>query len=48
MLKVKGWNVVVVGDKGAAPCNVTAPNLVYLGEAAQQQMGQQHAELPKL
>jgi hypothetical protein len=48
MLQVKGWHVVVVGDKGAAPYNVSAPNLVYLGEAAQQQMGQQHADLLKL
>jgi hypothetical protein len=38
MVALKGWSVVVVGDVNAAPFNFTAPNLIYLDAAAQQQL----------
>lgn len=38
MVALQGWSMVVVGDVDAAPFNITAPNLVYLDAAAQQQL----------
>lgn len=48
MLQVEGWHVVVVGDRGAVPFNLTAQNLVYLDEAAQLDLGTHHPNLLKL
>jgi hypothetical protein len=35
---LSGWSVVIVGDAGGAAFNLTAPNLVFLDVAAQQQL----------
>jgi hypothetical protein len=38
MVTHEGWSVVVVGDDGAPPFNLSAPSLVYLDVHAQQQL----------
>jgi hypothetical protein len=42
-IALSGWSVVIVGDKGGAAFNLTAPNLVFLDAAAQQQMAADYA-----
>lgn len=36
---LQDWAVVIVGDKGGRPFNITAPNAVYLDTATQQDWG---------
>jgi hypothetical protein len=48
MLKVQDWHMVVVGDKGGVPFNITAANLVYLDVTAQQALGNEHPKLLQL
>jgi hypothetical protein len=48
VVALEGWRVVVVGDRGAAAFNATAPNLVYLSAADQEQLAGANAPLLKL
>jgi uncharacterized ParB-like nuclease family protein len=36
---LQGWAVVIVGDQGGKPINISEPNVVYLDAAAQQRLG---------
>jgi hypothetical protein len=40
---LRGWSVVIVGDRGGAAFNLTALNLVFLDVAAQQQLTADYA-----
>lgn len=42
------WAVVVVGDKGGAPFNISAPNVVYLGAEQQESWAAMLSELLRL
>jgi hypothetical protein len=45
---LSGWSVVIVGDPGGAAFNLTAPNLVFLDVAAQQQLTDDYADFINL
>jgi hypothetical protein len=42
-IALSGWSVVIVGNKSGTAFNLTAPNLVFLDVAAQQQMAAEYA-----
>jgi hypothetical protein len=45
---LKGWAVVIVGDQGGMPINISEPNVVYLDAAAQQRLGSLYAQISSI